>query len=169
MKTDNVIKGVTHKDIVRFWSKVVLGAENECWEWLGGRKKSGHGSFPIKGWSCLAHRVSFYLKKNTLPALVMHDCENPGCVNPSHLLVGDKSLNAKYAKCRAKMSAAKLGNKHFLGKKHSIETKTRMRAAHLGKKRSAETKAKIGNAHRGKTLTAETKNKIRAGQFARRL
>ena len=53
------------------------------------------------------------------------------------------------------------GNQNQLGKKHSEETKEKMRIAQLGKKLSEETKEKIRIANIGKKLSEETKEKIR--------
>jgi len=48
----------------------------------------------------------------------------------------------------------------WYGKKHTIETKQKIRNINLGKKLSKKTKQKIGNSNRGKTHTDETKKKI---------
>lgn len=40
-----------------------------------------------------AHRVSFWLATGLEPAVVMHGCDNPPCVRPSHLYEGSIRLN----------------------------------------------------------------------------
>ena len=52
------------------------------------------------------------------------------------------------------------GTKHWLGKRHSNETKEKCKLINLGRKRSEETKQKIRKANLGKTLSEETKKKI---------
>ena len=68
-------------------------------------------------------------------------------------------------------SLHKKGNKNMLGKKHSEETKKKMREAkkgenhpNYGKHLSEETKKKLSEAHKGKHLSVETRNKIGAAK-----
>ena len=50
----------------------------------------------------------------------------------------------------------------MLGKKHSEETKEKLRTARLGRKHTEETKSKISDTHKGKTFSEETKRKMSA-------
>src|SRR6266567_1487740 len=72
----------------RFWPKVnIQGYEPEvCWVWRTYRKQSGYGEFDRIG----AHRVAFWLATGVEPgdAHVLHSCDNPPCVRPSHLRPG---------------------------------------------------------------------------------
>lgn len=81
----------------RFWQKVNIGEPDECWEWLAGTFNSGYGKFRLDGKSRLAHRVAFEAAAGTLgPDLdVLHKCDNPLCVNPAHLFVGNQLDNAR--------------------------------------------------------------------------
>lgn len=86
--------------IARFWSKASVPAdENSCWAWKGAVAGSGYGSFyvPTKG-ATSAHRVAYRLANGQWPAprvLVRHKCDNPKCVNPYHLELGNHVDNAK--------------------------------------------------------------------------
>lgn len=62
----------------------------------------------------------------------------------------------------AKISASQRGNKKWLGKTHSLETREKMSAANRGRKFSPEHRAKLGAAKRGKTLSPEHRAKMSA-------
>lgn len=61
---------------------------------------------------------------------------------------------------RKKMSLAQKGNKKWLGKKHSEETKAKMSLNNTGRVFSEETKRKISLSHIGKKASEETKIKL---------
>lgn len=72
-----------------------------CWIWLGAifDKRGGYGAFthmPSNTIVQRAHRVSWKLycdpnlKRNEH---VLHSCDNPCCVNPDHLFIGNQFLN----------------------------------------------------------------------------
>jgi len=86
----------------RFFEKV--DKSGECWEWTAYKGKSGYGAFWLNNTDKRAHRVSWVLHKGVIPKgqLVLHKCDNPGCVNPDHLFLGttQDNINDKVAKGR---------------------------------------------------------------------
>ncbi len=86
-------------DIARFWKFVHKGLPRQCWEWQSTRNNHGYGKFWLSGRTAAAHRVSYELHKGPIPAgfAVRHTCDNPPCVNPSHLLIGTGKDNARDA------------------------------------------------------------------------
>lgn len=76
----------------RFWSKV--DTSGECWTWLGSRNAGDYGWFEYQNRMHLAHRIAWMLTHGELPGLfVCHTCDNPPCVRPDHLFLGDASAN----------------------------------------------------------------------------
>jgi hypothetical protein len=73
-----------------------------CLEWQGSRRSGGYGQYG-KG-SIPAHRVAFEMVNGPIPdgMIVCHRCDNPPCIEPSHLFLGTHALNAadKVAKGR---------------------------------------------------------------------
>lgn len=83
----------------RFWSKVdQTGGDSACWEWRAGGDQDGYGIFyPSRDKGIRSHRFSWMLRHGDIPAglKVLHACDNPSCVNPSHLSLGTDLDNVR--------------------------------------------------------------------------
>ncbi len=79
----------------RFWDKVKILEEDDCWEWLAFRTPKGYGMFRFRGKDWRAHRVVWTLTYGEIPKGedVLHHCDNPPCVNPQPLFLGDQRAN----------------------------------------------------------------------------
>ncbi len=102
-----LIPELTKKDKARFWSKVNKGSPDECWEWNAGRDKGGYGVFWIRGKCFLSHRISWSLKNGQISPekLILHECDNPPCENPSHLFAGSQKENMQDASKKTRMAS----------------------------------------------------------------
>lgn len=81
----------------RFWALVGRGNDADCWPWNGTRSKLDYGHHNIRGTNHRAHRIAYMLTKGPIPAdlHVLHSCDHPWCVNPSHLRVGTVQENSR--------------------------------------------------------------------------
>ncbi len=84
----------------RFWSKVdKSGGDRACWLWTAARTRRGYGVFHFNkksDGSEVATRYAWHsVTGETLPTEIFlcHHCDNPPCVNPSHLFKGSAKDN----------------------------------------------------------------------------
>lgn len=80
------------------WEEQLGPLKTPCHVWKRGRFQSGYGALKINGKTIKAHRFSFQRERKALltsTQLVLHLCDNPPCVNRSHLYLGTFSDNAK--------------------------------------------------------------------------
>ena len=99
-----------------FVKKIKIVIDDGCWIWTGGTTK-GYGRFGIRGiGSFPAHRFSYEMFIASVPSVpanlqVLHACDNPLCVRPSHLFLGTQADNVH--------DCIKKGrDKHVVGEDH---------------------------------------------------
>ena len=88
-----------------------------CWLWTGSKdKRWGYGFVNRNGQTRGAHRWSWELVNGPIPKgmIIMHKCDNPGCVNPDHLALGTHQDNVDdmIRKGRAKHYNNRFGVNH---------------------------------------------------------
>lgn len=81
-------------DTARFLSKVDKSSSGGCWVWIGALDGSGYGTFYFQGRKVRASRWAYERWIGPLgDQWALHHCDNPPCVNPEHLFIGDHTAN----------------------------------------------------------------------------
>ncbi len=92
----------------RFWGKI--RKTRGCWIWIGSTNPNGYGQLRVtKRKLVLAHRFSYELHKGRIPKrrFVLHKCDNPPCVKPTHLKLGNNSDNMKDASRKGRLTGVR--------------------------------------------------------------
>lgn len=122
----------------RFWDKV--DTSGDCWEWCACRNSDGYGNFFHNGKVQKAHRVSYEISIGAIPPglHVMHSCDNPSCVNPSHLSVGThrENMDDRNKKGRSR-GGSNCGSKSGHNKLTEFSVRVIRRAVEFGVKQSS--------------------------------
>ncbi|HAR33871.1 MAG TPA: HNH endonuclease [Desulfobacter sp.] len=124
--------------IIRFFSYFIVPQDykTEYWEWVGAKNDFGYGLIMRDDGSNLlsrAHRLAWeYWNNKKIPdgLFILHECDNPSCVNPYHLSIGTHQENMKSMKkrersqkcCGEKNSVSKLTNEEVLKIRRIRET-----------------------------------------------
>lgn len=101
----------------RFEVKYVIDPDTLCWIWIATRHPKGYGLFGFqpegksKSTPTLAHRASWELFVGPIPngLKVLHNCDNPPCVNPDHLFLGTQQDNMNDMATKGRRSSACFG------------------------------------------------------------
>lgn len=94
----------------RFHAKYKGGDSDECWNWFGSKVPGGYGQIRAggpNGKMLSAHRSAWEIAFGPIPKglQVLHDCDNPGCVNPHHLTLGTVDDNMKDMAAKGRSNA----------------------------------------------------------------
>lgn len=88
--------------------------DSGCWIWEAGQHPDGYGLIWDGERSARAHRVSYEIQEGEIPegAYILHECDNPPCVNPDHLYVGNQQDNMDDAKDSGSFDNQVSGEEH---------------------------------------------------------
>lgn len=81
-------------------------ASNGCIEWTGNQHTFGYGCVRIDGKTRRAHVVAWELENGPVPKglFVLHECDNPVCINPAHLHPGTPKRNVEEMQSRGRVA-----------------------------------------------------------------
>lgn len=118
MKPPRPLPVLSPRNIQRFWLKVDVRGESECWLWTGGRGRTKHQSDWYGIWKVRQgddpvfylrpHRVAYSLMVGPIPDELTIDhvaargCTSKLCVNPAHL---EPITQAEQQRRRVKVAA----------------------------------------------------------------
>ncbi len=125
-----------HTAIGDLMLKVQRNVDTGCWEFIGGTDTGGYGQVYVNGQLSKAHRVSWELF-NQYPAgdkMVCHKCDNPRCVNPSHLFLGTAFDNTADAYSKQRREAAPIAADTVGYRLRELRTNRKLSLGALGKR-----------------------------------
>lgn len=108
------------------------GGPDACWLWTGYTDRDGYGMLWVKvgndpARNHRANRLSYLIHTGDIPKgmFVCHRCDNPQCVNPSHLFLGSPQDNMidKFAKGRGNLLGAPKPNARKLSDDQAREVR----------------------------------------------
>ena len=145
----------------RFWSHVAVTSPDDCWEWIAARLPKGYGlTSDDQRRRRYAHRVSWEMTHGPIPdgLFVLHHCDNPPCVNPAHLFLGDQHDN------HVDMV---LKRRHTFGDRSAVAKITDAQAVDIRRRHAAGESARALGVEFG--LHCHTIRKIARGVYRRHL
>jgi hypothetical protein len=91
--------------IESFKSRCVITSAG-CWEWTRHRSRLGYaeGCYRAKTWRIGRLMLTLTVRPLTKTEVTIHVCDNPSCINPSHLRIGTQKENIADAVRKKRMT-----------------------------------------------------------------
>lgn len=118
--------------------RVNRNAARGCWEWQGLRNRDGYGLVTIAGKQWLTHRYAYHIlcREVDRSVVVRHECDNPCCVNPTHLIVGTQADNIRDMVSRGR-NVPPRGERHGSAKLTEDDVRVIRRRCESGERQAA--------------------------------
>ncbi len=131
-----VVLSVTGVVPVGFWSKVAPANDNGCLLWQAAANGDGYGLVRVGSKLQRAHRVAWEAVNGPIPngLCVCHRCDQPGCINPQHLFLGEHRDNVRDCAAKGRLAAQRPG--HTRGERNGNSKLTRLQVAQIRRKHS---------------------------------
>lgn len=106
-----------------------------CWLWTGAKNEKGYGIVGLPGGrTTKAHRVALEIQGGPFAAslCVLHRCDAPACVRPSHLFLGSRSDNNADMRSKGRaVPGGTYGGMYARGERHGQAVLTRAKVEDL--------------------------------------
>jgi hypothetical protein len=158
--------------IERFHEKCEINSLFDCWIWIGATDLKGYGKIYIgerASPAMAAHRVSWELHCGPIPEglNVLHRCDNPPCVNPSHLFLGtiadnNADMDAKGRRVSKPRFGPRPPEQILRGDRHPMAKLTAVQVFQIRERLTAGQQGKIIAIDFG--ISADTVSRIKIGR-----
>lgn len=130
------LAGIAIED--RFWPYVEK--TDGCWLWTGRKNRDGYGYVSIDSKPVGAHRIAYSLNVGAIPdgLFVLHRCDTPPCVNPSHLFLGTNTDNMRDASGKGRLVGFTRKDGGFCPRGHAMTSENTYRRPKSGKRTCRE-------------------------------
>lgn len=111
------------KDLARM-ARFILAEGNGCTRWLGGKNNDGYPMFWLDGKTIHGARALWIIVYGEIPEglIIRHSCDNPECLNLSHLELGTPKQNTADALARNRMTGPRKVDSSLITKINHLRT-----------------------------------------------